>query len=103
MRILGISLALTFLTGVAVAQPAPPAPKLYSSAADVQAMIAKAKGARKENQANVTDRILTLAPYNAGLEYRASVGPAAIHENEAEMFNVLDGPGPRSRGDKRTA
>src|SRR5258708_431372 len=103
MRILGISLALTFLTGIAVAQPAPPAPKLYSSAADVQAMIAKAKGARKENQANVTDRILTLAPYNAGLEYRASVGPAAIHEKEAEMFYVIDGSATMITGGKLTA
>src|SRR5215469_4515121 len=68
-----------------------PATKLYSSSADVAAMIAKAKSGRKEGQAIVTDRILQLAPYGANLEYRASVGPAAVHEKEAEMFYVIDG------------
>jgi mannose-6-phosphate isomerase-like protein (cupin superfamily) len=66
-------------------------------------MIAKAKSTRKEGQANVGDRILTLAPYNAGLEYRASVGPAAVHEKEAEMFYVIDGSGTLVTGGKLTA
>lgn len=104
MRTIGISIAFSLLAGLALAQPkAPPPTKTYSSAADVQAMIAKAKANRKEGQANVGDRILTLAPYNAGLEYRASVGPAAIHEKEAEMFYVIDGSGTLVTGGKLTA
>lgn len=67
------------------------APKLYSSAADIAAMIAKSKNDRKEDQALVTQRILQLAPYGANLEYRASVGPASLHEKEAEMFYVIEG------------
>src|SRR5262249_16674085 len=104
MRTIGITIAFSLLTGLALAQPkAPPPTKLYSPAADIQAMIAKAKASRKENQPNVTDRILTLAPYNAGLEYRASVGPAAVHEKEAEMFYVIDGSGTLVTGGKLTA
>ena len=41
----------------------------------------------------MTQRILSLAPYNANLEYRASVGPASVHEKEAEMFYVIEGSG----------
>jgi mannose-6-phosphate isomerase-like protein (cupin superfamily) len=104
MRTIGITIAFTVLAGVALAQPkAPPPTKTYSSAADIQAMIAKAKASRKEGQATVQDRILTLAPYGAGLEYRASVGPAAVHEKEAEMFYVIDGAGTLVTGGKLTA
>lgn len=67
------------------------APKLYSSAADIAAMIAKSKNDRKEGQAIVTQRILQLAPYNANLEYRSSVGAAAVHVKEAELFYVIEG------------
>ncbi len=48
----------------------------------------------------VAERILQLAPYNANLEYRASVGPAAIHEKEAEVFYVIDGTATMVTGGK---
>lgn len=84
-------------------QPRPPAAmKTFSSAADVQDLIAKAKADRKDNQPLVTERILSLAPYNANLEYRASVGPAAIHETEAEVFYVIDGAATMVTGGKLT-
>jgi mannose-6-phosphate isomerase-like protein (cupin superfamily) len=76
--------------------------KTYTSAADVAAMIAKAKGNRKEGQAIVPDTILSLAPYRAGLEYRASVGPASVHEKEAEIFYVIDGSATLTTGGKLT-
>jgi|SRR5215469_6703732 len=94
MRVAGFTLLATIFAFVALAQQgsSPAASmKTYASAADVQAMIAKAKAERKENQPIVTQRILQLAPYGANLEYRASVGPAAVHEKEAEMFYVIDG------------
>jgi mannose-6-phosphate isomerase-like protein (cupin superfamily) len=93
MRNFALAVSLTLASGFALAQQAaaPPPEKLFSSAADVQALIAKAKAERKENAPLVTQRILTLAPYNANLEYRAAVGPAAVHESEAEMFYVIDG------------
>jgi len=74
--------------------------KVFASSADVMALAAQAKSERKENQALVSKPILRLAPYNASLEYRASVGPAAIHEKEAEFFYVIDGSATMVTGGK---
>lgn len=91
MRAFVMILAAAFSTAAAVAQqPAAPASGTYASAADVAALIAKARAERKD-QPLISQRILQLAPYNANLEYRASVGPAAVHETEAEMFYVIEG------------
>jgi len=91
MRAIAASLTLTIVASVAWSQqPAPPT-KTYSSAADVVALIAKAKAEHKDGQPIVVESILRLAPYGANLEYRTSVGPAAVHEKEAEMFYVIDG------------
>ena len=84
----------------AAAQAAPPQPVLFKSAADVAALIAKARAERKEGQANFGQNIVRLAPYNANLEYRASVGNASIHEHEAELFYVVDGSGTMVTGGK---
>ena len=101
MRVLGIGLIVTVAGGLGFAQQSAPAtPKTYTSAAEVTALIAKSKSERKENQPIVTQRILQLAPYNANLEYRGSVGPAAIHEKDAEMFYVIDGGGTLVTGGK---
>jgi len=67
--------------------------KTFASAADIQALMAKAKAERKEGQASAGGHILSLAPYNINLEYRPIDGPASIHENEAELIYVLDGAG----------
>jgi len=107
MRVIVISLVLTMAASAVWAQqPAPPT-KTYSSAADVTALLAKAKADHKDGQPTVVENILHLAPYNANLEYRTSVGPAAVHEREAEMFYVLDGSatlvtGGKLAGEKRT-
>jgi mannose-6-phosphate isomerase-like protein (cupin superfamily) len=104
MKTIGIGLTLMLLTGAAVAQqPAATAQamKTYTSSADITAMIAKAKSERKENQALVSQPILRMAPYkDASLEYRGSVGPAAIHEKEAEFFYVIDGSATMITGGK---
>jgi mannose-6-phosphate isomerase-like protein (cupin superfamily) len=98
---IGIGLTLALMTAVAPAQqPAAQATKTYSSAADVTALIAKAKSDRKDNAPTVTENILRVAPYNASLEYRAAVGPAAVHEKEAEFFYVIDGSATMVTGGK---
>ena len=76
-------------------QSAPAAPKLFAAAADVTAMIAKAKSERKPDQPNFVQPIVQLAPYNANLEYRVAgvAAPASVHEREAEMFYVVEGSG----------
>ena len=81
-------------------QNAAQALKTFASSADVAAMIAKAKTERKSDQPTFTQRILQLAPYNANLEYRAAVGPAAVHETEAELFYVIEGAGTLMLGGK---
>jgi mannose-6-phosphate isomerase-like protein (cupin superfamily) len=96
MRAILISLLLTLGSAVTLAQQPPAQPpasaiKTFASAADVEALIAKAKKERKEGQGLVSQHLLQLAPYNANLEYRASVAPAALHEKEAELFYVIDG------------
>jgi mannose-6-phosphate isomerase-like protein (cupin superfamily) len=96
-------LSSTFLVAAALGfaqQPAPDALKTFASASDVQSLIAKAKADHKEGQPTVTEPILRLAPYNANLEYRTAVGPAAVHETEAEIFYVIDGSGTMITGGK---
>ena len=92
MRAIAITFVGTLVAGVSWAQPpGSQAIKTFSSSADVAALAAKAKSERKEGQPVVAERILQLSPYSANLEYRASVGPAAVHEREAEIFYVIDG------------
>jgi mannose-6-phosphate isomerase-like protein (cupin superfamily) len=108
MRAKLTSLALVLVTAAVVAQlpaqqpakQAPKQPKTYTSAKEIVAMMAKAKGERKQDQANFIQGILQLAPYSANLEYRGVVGPAAVHEKEAEMFYVIDGSGTLVTGGK---
>src|SRR5436309_1442236 len=92
--------AATLLVAQAAAQTAEQGLKTMSTSADVAALIAKAKAERKSDQPTFTQRILQFAPYIANLEYRAAVGPAAVHEKEAEMFYVIEGSGTLMVGGK---
>jgi mannose-6-phosphate isomerase-like protein (cupin superfamily) len=104
MRKITICFAL-ILTAAATGQraaaqtPAPPT-KTFASAADFQALIAKAKSEQKPGVPTVAENILALAPYNANLEYRTAVGPSALHKHEAELFYVLEGTGTIVTGGK---
>lgn len=100
MRAISFVLLVVCMAAVAAAQqPASPvtnpatAMKTFCSSSDVQALIAKAKSERKDGQPIVVERVVQLAPYMANLEYRASVGLAAVHEKEAELMYVVDGSG----------
>ena len=83
--------------------PNPAASRTMVSAADVAAMMAKAKAERKPDQANLAQSMIQLAPYNVSLEYRALVANAAVHETEAELFFVVDGSATLVTGGKLTA
>ena len=103
MRSTIIGLVVTLAAAVALAkqptpkpapQPAPQSDKpamLYTSAADVAKLTDKSKSERKPNQPTVAQPMLELGGYNGHMEYRASVGNAAVHEKEAELFYVIDG------------
>ena len=93
MRAVFSGLILVLVSTAASAQQpaAPSAGRTMVSAADVAALIAKAKVDRKDNQALLAQSMIRLAPYNVSLEYRAAVANAAVHETEAELFYVIDG------------
>jgi mannose-6-phosphate isomerase-like protein (cupin superfamily) len=79
-----------------------PAAKTFTSAADVVAMIAKAKNERKPDQANFVQPLLEAAPYRANLEYRVHGVDSNpnVHEHEAELFYVVEGGGTLTTGGK---
>ena len=101
MKVIVIGFLLV-ASGAMAQQPAAPPTRTYTSAAEITSLIAKAKGDRKDNAPIVTENILRLDPYTASLEYRGAVGPAAIHEKEAEFFYVIDGTATMVTGGKLT-
>ena len=89
------TLMITFVSVAATLSAQQPVAKSYSSAADVAAMVEKAKKERKPDQGNYIQQILQAAPYNVNLEYRVhgiDTNPN-IHEAEAEMVYVVEGAG----------
>jgi mannose-6-phosphate isomerase-like protein (cupin superfamily) len=102
MRAISISLiAMLAAAAIHAQQPAPPT-KTFTTAAEVAGLLAKAKAEHKDGQPTVIENILRLAPYSANLEYRTGVGPASVHEKEAEMFYVLEGSATLTTGGKLT-
>jgi mannose-6-phosphate isomerase-like protein (cupin superfamily) len=103
MRSISICFAVTVAAALLFAQRGPGPEVTYKSATDVASMIAKAKGQyAAKAQPTIVQNLLSLAPYKANLEYRASVGPASVHEKEAELFYVIDGAGVLTTGGKLT-
>lgn len=100
MRIVSI-MTVAGIAAMAMAQQPSPE-KTFTSAADVEAMIAKAKSERKPDQANFNQPLLRLAPYAVNLEYRVEGidTPATVHEKEAELIYVVDGAGVLTMGGK---
>lgn len=98
LRVVAVTIALAGLMAsrpILRAQGAAPAPRLFAAAGDVKALIAKAKAERKPDQPNFVQPIVSLAPYNANLEYRVGGlnAPASVHDKDAEMFYVVEGAG----------
>jgi mannose-6-phosphate isomerase-like protein (cupin superfamily) len=83
--------AAIMLAGAAHAQQ--PVVPNFLSASEVRAAIAKAAQAIKPGQPTYSAPLIAANGYTARLEYRRAVGPAAIHEGDAEIFYVLDGGG----------
>lgn len=105
MRAITVFFMAAILTTTAFARPqaaqsTDDAIKTFASSADVKALIAKAKSEKKADQPLIAQHILQLAPYNVNLEYRTAVGPAAVHEHEAEIFYVIDGSATMETGGK---
>ena len=109
MRIISIATVVGIAAMGMAQQPnqqrAPRPDKTFTSAAEVDAIIAKAKNERKPDQANLIQPLLRLAPYTVNLEYRVEGidTPATVHEKEAEMIYVVDGAATFTTGGKLIA
>ena len=94
MRIPALTLLMTAALALpAAAQNVAPMMKTFTSSAEVQQLIEKAKADRKGNAPTTSEPILSLAPYRANLEYRPIAGPAAVHDTEDEVMYVIEGGG----------
>jgi mannose-6-phosphate isomerase-like protein (cupin superfamily) len=93
-------LALSF-TYARAQSPAPPT-KLFASAAEIQALMAKAKAHPKPDGVNTVEAVTTLEPYHFQLEYRTSVTPPALHHGLAGFLYVVDGSATLVWGGKLT-
>lgn len=75
----------------------PAATVTYASAADVAALVARAKKESNNDAQMVVGNILQLAPNDVLLEYRPAGEsvkfPAGTHAKEAELFYVIEGSG----------
>ena len=94
-------LAVMSVSSTARAQaPASPADgRTVMTAAEVSALAAKLKAEHKD-QATMGGPMLRAAGFSANMEYRTAVGPAAIHDVDAEFFYVIDGSGTVVTGGK---
>ncbi|MQA29363.1 MAG: cupin domain-containing protein [Luteitalea sp.] len=95
--VLVLGVTLVWLAGrqAAAQTAAPAAARLFAPAADVAALIERAKRERKPDQANFVQPIVQLAPYNVNLEYRVGgvAATASVHDRDAELFLVIEGSG----------
>jgi mannose-6-phosphate isomerase-like protein (cupin superfamily) len=81
-------------TAEPAAVPGRAAPKLVNRAADLPALIEKAKAAAVTAPRFFGgETLLSLPPYRMGLEYRTPKGIASVHKNEGEFMLVLEGEG----------
>jgi mannose-6-phosphate isomerase-like protein (cupin superfamily) len=75
----------------------------FISGAAVDALLAKVKAARRDDQALASSPIVQLLPYTSHIEYR-QIGPEATrllwHGSEAEIFIVMDGSATMMTGGK---
>jgi mannose-6-phosphate isomerase-like protein (cupin superfamily) len=104
----GLRLFIALVGASAAAFSQQPAEKTFASAADVAAMIAKARNERKPDQESFGQVLLQAAPYTVNL---ASIVPSAnaganVHEKEAEFYYVVEGSatlltGGKLRNEKR--
>ena len=102
MRIIAGSIVLVALLSLSIwaqqpagnAAPTAPAVKVVS-ASELAAIVAKQPTDKNANQA-----FIQLAPYNVNMEHRVIGQAASVHEQDAELFYVIDGAGTLVTGGK---
>ena len=98
MRAVLMAGAMLAVLSVGAARAQAPEDAKFASAADVAAVIAKAKASAKPGAANTSLSIFALAPYGTALEFHQGTGQASIHENQAELIIVVEGKGVANLG-----
>ena len=91
MRMRFLPCALLLMSLPAWAQPAPPPMKLFTAAADIPGLIAKAKAAQKSPTVNSTQPIARFGGTSVLLEYRTGVTPPTVHPGQSELVYVIEG------------
>jgi uncharacterized RmlC-like cupin family protein len=64
-------------------------PKLFASAAEVDAALAKARLEHKTG--NTVEVLVSVGPYPVQLEYRTATTPPSMHKGQAELIYVVAG------------
>jgi quercetin dioxygenase-like cupin family protein len=65
--------------------------KLFASAAEVDAALAKAKADHKGDNTNTAEVLVSVGPYPVALEYRTGTTAPSVHKDRAELIYVMDG------------
>lgn len=92
MRSLLLAALLTAaIPAAAFAQEATHPAKLFASAAEVQAALAKAKAEHKGDNTNTVEVLVSVGPYPVQLEYRTGTTAPSVHKGRAELIYVVDG------------
>lgn len=92
MRSLLLAALLTAaIPAMAFAQEAVHPTKLFASAAEVDAALAKAKADHKGDNTNTNEVLASVGPYPVQLEYRTGTTPPSLHKGQAELIYVVDG------------
>ena len=84
-----IAALLAFVAPAAAQEGAPRPPKLFASAAEVDAAIAKARAEHKGG--NTMEIIANVGAFPWQINYRTGNTPASIHKHEMELIEVLAG------------
>jgi mannose-6-phosphate isomerase-like protein (cupin superfamily) len=97
-----LAVGLLSLKAAAQQAPAPTAdtdPRNFISAAEISERIAKAEAATKAGTQPNAGPLLLQGPFKANMEYRNVPATVVnIHENEAELFVVIEGAGTMTLG-----
>ena len=89
MFLLAAALLLAVPTLSQAQERAPTAPKLFASAAEVDAAIAKARAEHKGG--NTVEILANTGIYTWQLEYRTTTTPPSVHKQQAELIYVVGG------------
>ena len=89
MKILVLAAALLVPLPALAQSASPPPTKLFASAADVQALIAKAKAEHKGG--NTSKLVVNDEGYPFQLEHRTDTTPPSIHPKHAELIEIIEG------------